>query len=171
MTTALKGWHPGESELQQKLGFADAIRDNWTAIKNVMSEQHRVFHTSNLQFIPITTLDGHGRPWGSVLAGEDGFFGFATSPDETTLTVDAAVWPGDPVLATIRAFSEDKELSPKFAPERFLIAGIGVEHTTRRRNKFAGRLRSVQRNTGSKGRFILEFEVNQALGWVYVLDK
>lgn len=164
MTEALKGWHPGETELQQKLGFADAIRDSWALIKNAMSEQHRIFHTSNLHFIPVTTLDDRGRPWGSLLAGEDGSVGFATSPDETTLIVDAAVWPGDPVLTMIRAFSEDQRLCEKSASERFLIAGIGVEHATRRRNKFAGRLRGVQQNADSEGKFRLEFEVNQALG-------
>lgn len=164
MTAALKGWHPGETELQQRLGFADAIRNNWSVIKNAMSEQHRIFHTSNLHFIPVTTLDDRGRPWGSLLAGEDGSVGFATSPDEITLVVDAAVWPGDPVLTTIRAFPEDWRLREKSASERFLVAGIGVEHATRRRNKFAGRLRGVQKNADSAGKFRLEFEVNQALG-------
>lgn len=158
MTAAVKGWHPGETRLQQKLGFADAVRDSWSAIKSSMSEQHRVFHTSNLHFIPITTLDDRGRPWGSLLAGENGSVGFATSPDETTLTVNASVWPGDPVLTTIKAFSKEEPAS-----ERFLIAGIGVEHATRRRNKFAGRLRGVQ-DANSKSRFDLEFEVTQALG-------
>lgn len=164
ITEALKGWHPGEAELQQKLGFADAIRDNWTFIKNAMSEEHRSFHTSNLHFIPVSTLDDRGRPWGSLLAGEDGSVGFATSPDETTLIVDAAVWPGDPALTTIMAFSDDQRLHGMSAPERFLVAGIGVEHATRRRNKFAGRLRGIQKNADLRGKFRLEFEVDQALG-------
>lgn len=164
MSAALSGWHPGEIELQQKLGFADAVRDNWAFVKNAMSEQHRIFHTSNLHFIPVATLDDRGRPWGSLLAGESGSVGFVTSPDDTTLIVDAAVWPGDPILTTITAFLEDQRLCEKSAPERFLIAGIGIEHTTRRRNKFAGRLRGIQQNADSEGKFRLDFEVNQALG-------
>lgn len=164
MTAALNGWHPGETELQQNLGFADAVRDNWALVKNAMSEQHRIFHTSNLQFIPVTALDDCGRPWGSILAGEGGSVGFATSPDDTTLIVDAVVWPGDPVLSTITAFLEDQRLCEKSVSERFLIAGIGIEHATRRRNKFAGRLRGIQQNADSEGKFRLDFEVNQALG-------
>lgn len=119
-----------ETELQQNLGFTDAVRDNWALVKNVMSEQHRIFHTSNLQFIPVTALDDRGRPWGSILAGEGGSVGFVTSSDDTTLIVDAAVRPGDPVLTTITAFLEDQRPCEKSAPERFLIAGIGIEHAT-----------------------------------------
>ncbi|KAH8700929.1 putative oxidoreductase [Talaromyces proteolyticus] len=161
MKPALKGWHPGEVDLQRKLGFSDAMRDKWASVKDAMSEQHRIFHTSNLHFIPITTLDDRGRPWGSLLAGNNGSIGFAQSPNDTTLSLDATVWNGDPLLTTVSAFA-DQEHRKNTDKERFLIAGIGVEHSTRRRNKFAGRLRGIRQKDDTTYR--LDLEVTQALG-------
>jgi predicted pyridoxine 5'-phosphate oxidase superfamily flavin-nucleotide-binding protein len=121
MPAALQGWHPGEVALQRELGYADGVSEKWANIDNDMREQHHIFHTSNLPFIPITTLDDRGRPWGSVLAGPIGEMGFVKSPDAQTLTVDARVWDGEPLLSTIRTWvcQQDRKVA---APERFLTA-------------------------------------------------
>lgn len=163
MTAALQGWHPGEVTVQQKYGFADAVRNSWTLTENFMREQHRVFHTSNLPFIPITTFDDRGRPWGSIVAGATGKIGFVTSPDTKTLRVDARLWPGDPLLDTIRMWTEPKS-GQVSTPERFLMAGLGIELSTRRRNKFAGRIRGIERHSDLD--FQLDLEVQEALGYV-----
>lgn len=164
MAPALAGWHPGEARMHQELGFADAMQDRWTSIASSMSDQHRVFHTSNIPFIPITTIDEHGRPWGSLLAGSNGSVGFVKSPDDTTLLVDASIWNGDPILRTIQAFSNNVSYR-KHDPSRFLIAGIGIEHSTRRRNKFAGYIRNVRSMKNSNNIYTLDLKINQALGY------
>jgi predicted pyridoxine 5'-phosphate oxidase superfamily flavin-nucleotide-binding protein len=91
-TTALHGWHPGEISIQRKLGYADAMKDSWSMIRNFMPEQHRVFYTSKQPFIPITTVDGDGRPWAAIVAGSTGEAGFVYSPDSQTLSVHARLW-------------------------------------------------------------------------------
>lgn len=148
MVMALHGWHPGEVAIQRKLGYADAVRDHWSIVGSFMPQQHRTFHTSNLPFIPITTLDDDGRPWGSIVSGSTGAIGFVKSPDARTLSIHARIWDGDPLLDTSRAWANLKSPQDAFA-ERFLTAGLGIEFSTRRRNKFAGLIRGMQRVTTS----------------------
>ena len=102
--TALLGWHPGELAIQRKLGYADAVSDAWARVGSFMPEQHRLFHTSNLPFIPMTTLDAEGRPWASIVAGPTGDIGFVNSPDPRTLVINARLWDGDPLLDTAKAW-------------------------------------------------------------------
>ncbi|KAJ5369274.1 uncharacterized protein N7496_009034 [Penicillium cataractarum] len=141
--TALHGWHPGELAIQRKLGFADAVRDHWSIVGNFMPAQHRIFHTSNLPFIPVTIQDDHGRPWASIVSGLTGSVGFVKSPDARTLSVLARLWEGDPLLDAIRTWKSLKGRD-HITSEKFLTAGLGIEFSTRRRNKFAGHIRGVQ---------------------------
>jgi hypothetical protein len=161
MTMALQGWHPGEVKLQYKLGYADAARDKWQHVENAMREQHRIFHTSNLPFIPITTLDDHGRPWGSIAAGASGKIGFVKSPDSNTLITDVRLWDGEPLLDTMSTWL-DLQKRGVTIPERFLTAGIGIEFSTRRRNKFAGFIKNVKQHKGRN--YELSIQVTEALG-------
>jgi hypothetical protein len=50
--------------------------------------------------------------------------------------------------------------------ERALTAGLGIEFSTRRRNKFAGSIRNVRNypERDGKGEFEIEIEVNEAVG-------
>ncbi|KAJ5666105.1 uncharacterized protein N7477_008553 [Penicillium maclennaniae] len=159
-TTALHGWHPGELTIQRKLGFANAATDGWSRISNFMPEQHRLFHTSNLPFIPIATLDEEGRPWASIVAGSTGESGFVESPDPRTLTFHTRLWEGDPLLDTARAWVDQN--GRKATRERFLTAGLGIEFSTRRRNKFAGSIRGVRR--WSDADYQVDVEVTEAIG-------
>lgn len=160
MPTDLKGWHRGERALHHKLGFGDEVRMSYTLISSYMPEQHRVFHTSNLPFIPVTVLDESGRPWGSVFAGKGGEIGFVKSPDECSMSMDLALWEGDPLLKNLGGRKDEKG--------RVLVAGIGIELSTRRRNKFAGWIESssVENNTTDVH---LKMHVNQAIGFVRIL--
>jgi hypothetical protein len=158
-TAALNGWHPGEISIQRKLGFASAVADSWSLITNFLPEQHRLFHTSHLPFIPITTLDEYGRPWASIVAGSTGDIGFVKSPNSRTLSMDVRMWDGDPLLDTIKAWLEEGQ---KAASGRFLTAGLGIEFSTRRRNKFAGGIRNVKRRTNLE--YQIDFEIIEALG-------
>lgn len=158
--TALLGWHPGELAIQRKLGYADAVSDAWARVGSFMPEQHRLFHTSNLPFIPMTTLDEEGRPWASIVAGPTGDIGFVNSPDPRTLVINARFWDDDPLLDTAKAWISPKR--QKASLERFLTAGLGIEFSTRRRNKFAGLITRVtcQRDL----EYQIHLNVSQTLG-------
>lgn len=153
MSSALAGWHRGELSIQKKLGLDKAVRTNWTWISGEMPEQHRTFHTTRLPFLPVTTLDESGRPWTSILAGKNGEPGFVSSPSYNQLSVKVDTWEGDPLMDNIKLFGKGKG--------KTLIAGIGVEFPTRRRNKLAGHITNVQVHGDSA---ILDLEVNQAIG-------
>ncbi|KAJ7282591.1 hypothetical protein C8J57DRAFT_1055415 [Mycena rebaudengoi] len=150
----LNGWHRGENWIHQKLNtFGDfAVSTLWMSISGDLPGEHAQFHSKCLPFVPVTTLDDTGRPWGSILAAADGKPGFIQSPRYSTLTVDTKLWVGDPMV----------ESSKLFVPgEPMLVAGIGIEFPTRRRNKFAG---SITRIEQANNRTKFEFWVNQALG-------
>jgi len=159
MPTDLKGWHQGERILHSKLGFGNEVRMSYTHISSYMPEQHRAFHTSNIPFIPVTILDEDGRPWGSVFAGKEGEIGFVKSSDEYSMSMDLATWEGDPLLSGLRGRKGEKGT--------VLVAGIGIELSTRRRNKFAGWIESfsIENNLTDVH---LKMHVNQALGFVQV---
>lgn len=161
MTTALQGWHPGELLVQQKLGYDQAVSERWRLTENFMREQHRIFHSSNLHFIPITTIDSQGRPWASILSGATGEIGFVTCPDPNTMLVSIRLWEGDPMLETLRDWMNPKKRRAASA-ERFLVAGVGIEYTTRRRNKFAGSIKVVKQL--SELDYEVTLYVNEALG-------
>ncbi len=160
-TAALQGWHPGEVAVQRKLGFADAVSDRWRAVENRMREQHQIFHTSNLPFIPVTTTDEDGRPWASIVAGATGEIGFVQSPDTNTLIINTRIWDGEPLADTLKAWV-DRSNRQAQTPQRFLTAGLGIEFPTRRRNKFAGYITAVKQVTDLD--YQVSLRVTEALG-------
>lgn len=159
MAVAIQGWHPGEVAIQRQLGFEDAVSDHWRIVGKEMPYQHRLFHTSNLNFIPVTTIDEHGRPWASIMAGAGGKIGFVKSPNPESLSIIARLWEGDPLVDTFTAWTRSSGIQNS---ERFLIAGLGIEFSTRRRNKFAGRIEHIYREGNSNIHF--DIKVNEALG-------
>lgn len=148
---ALAGWHRGEVAIQQKLGVDGPMKTAFTWISGEMPEEHRLFHSTRLPFVPVTTLDSEGRPWTSILAGPSGQPGFISSSSYDQLTAHASVWPGDPFLVNSESFGDGE----------MLVAGIGIEFSTRRRNKFAGRIVGLERKNNT---FDIDMEVNQAIG-------
>ncbi|KAL5359462.1 hypothetical protein BJX96DRAFT_58390 [Aspergillus floccosus] len=161
--SALQGWHPGEASIQRQLGYAAAVSSRWAAVENQLREQHQKFHTSNLPFIPLTTTDDDGRPWAGIAAGSTGQVGFVESPSLKTLVFRAKLWEGDPILETLKkleSFQSSGENTKE--EERYLTAGLGIEFSTRRRNKFAGRIERVKAITEQD--YVFEVEINEALG-------
>ncbi|KAH7908707.1 hypothetical protein BJ138DRAFT_1115608 [Hygrophoropsis aurantiaca] len=146
---ALKGWHPGEQAVQKIIHLPERV--SIKAIVNKLPEQHRIFHTSRLHFLPVTTLDDQGRPWASILCSLDGTPAFISSPTDTSLHVKAHLWPGDPISDNF----------VNLGPRQPLASGIGIEVATRRRNKFAGRVSDVTFNGLD---ISLHLSVDQALG-------
>ena len=150
------GWHPGEEEIHLKLDYTAVNRGRFDAIDDEMPTQHRMFYQNNLPFIPITTLDEAGRPWGSFACSNTGRSGFVRSPTATTLEMDIDVPPGDPLAVSLESCQDsDKKDNSR------LIAGIGIDLSNRRRNKFAGVITSVRKKDQS---YCLHLKVNQAIG-------
>jgi hypothetical protein len=155
--STLNGWHLGERIVHHKLGHDSdfSIMSQYQYIDCDLPADHAKFHSTRLPFVPVITLDSAGRPWGSILAGSDGKPGFIKNSRYSVLSVEANVWPGDPLLETAKTFGNgDSEM---------LVAGIGIEFPTRRRNKFAGKVTSLQRNGET---FSLDLTVNEAIGFV-----
>ncbi|PYH35277.1 putative oxidoreductase, FAD-binding [Aspergillus neoniger CBS 115656] len=164
---ALQGWHPGEVAIQRQLGYATAVSSHWTAVENQLREQHQIFHTSNLPFIPLTTTDADGRPWGGIVAGSTGTVGFVDSPGLKSLVFRARLWEGDPILSTLQGWTSLKDINNhqmegRISEKRSLTAGLGIEFPTRRRNKFAGKIYMVK--AMSHHDYIFEVEITEALG-------
>lgn len=158
--SALKGWHPGEVYVQQMMHLPGRV--SITAVMPTLPEQHRLFHSTRLHFLPVTTLDARGRPWGSILTARNGAPEFIHSPSSTALEINAHVWPGDPIvenLAMIRAGVKEP---------RTLLGGIGIEVSTRRRNKIAGFINEASLKQKDLS---LKLTVNQALGYVHLNSK
>ncbi|VDC01305.1 unnamed protein product [Peniophora sp. CBMAI 1063] len=158
MSSALQGWHPGELALQLKLGFAGPMTYVWSMVEDELREQHQVFHTTRLPFIPLTTLDSDGRPWACMLSGAKGEPGFVTSPNVHSLRIKVHSWDGDPLIENLRVWQNVSHTN------RFLVAGLGIELPTRRRNKFAGSLNPVKTKKTGEFEYDLHLDVNQALG-------
>ncbi|KAH7923314.1 hypothetical protein BV22DRAFT_593662 [Leucogyrophana mollusca] len=146
---ALKGWHPGEQAIQNIIRLPERV--SIKAIVNRLPEQHRIFHSSRLHFLPVTTLDKQGRPWASILCSVGGVPAFISSPTDKILHVEAHLWPGDPIFHTLR----------DVGTRQVLASGIGIEVATRRRNKFAGRVSDAAFNGLDVS---LHLIVEQALG-------
>ncbi|KAF9539611.1 hypothetical protein CPC08DRAFT_770939 [Agrocybe pediades] len=84
----------------------------------------------------MCTLDKEGRPWVSILAGEEGQIGYIYYPARNTLEVEATSWEGDAFFGYFDG-AEDGQRSP-------LCASVGIGVSMRTRNKFAGRIEEAQ---------------------------
>ncbi|KAF0692457.1 Aste57867_16468 [Aphanomyces stellatus] len=97
-------------------------------ISDEMPYQHSSFF-SHLPYFAITTLDGHGRPWATIVSGPPSAPPVRAVSD-TELHVRSQLAPDDPFGAAC--------VATKDANTTRLWAGLGVDFTNRRRNKVAG---------------------------------
>lgn len=122
MTEATSPFHPGEQTIQSLAGVRDRMEKKGHAvIRDYMPEQHRAFFAA-LPFMVVGLADQNGHPWATTLSGPPGFM---NSPDEQHLAINAWLDPGDPLHSCLR----------DGAP----IGGLGIELSTRRRNRINGR--------------------------------
>lgn len=161
MSTSLTGWHAGVSSIQRKLGYDGPMAMAYTWIESSFPEQHRQFYVRNLPFIPLTTLDNEGRPWSSIVAGKSGEPGFMQSQYENELSMELELWPDDPIVANLSPIQKDPD-------KTILVAGLGIEFPTRRRNKFAGHIfeLSSYNYNGNVSRYYryIRITANQTIG-------
>jgi ferredoxin-NADP reductase/predicted pyridoxine 5'-phosphate oxidase superfamily flavin-nucleotide-binding protein/ferredoxin len=114
-------FHAGELAAQERVGVReqmDAVGRN--NVRDRMPQQHRDFF-AQLPFLFIGALDAGDQPWATVLAGTPGF---VSTPDARTLRIDAGVMPGDALDGQLTAGGH--------------IGALGLEPTTRRRNRVNG---------------------------------
>lgn len=119
-------WPRKVQELQEMMDVRWEVADDSSYISATLPLQHRRFHESNITFLPLAAKDDSGRVWTSILAGRDGRPGFVKSPNPRLLQVVAEPPEGDPAWRTLPHGAEKS------------VAGVGVETTTRRRNKVGG---------------------------------
>jgi predicted pyridoxine 5'-phosphate oxidase superfamily flavin-nucleotide-binding protein len=91
----------------------------------VLIEEHRQFY-AQLPFILVGTVDATGQPWASMLAAHPGF---VHSPDAEHLRFDVTPTDGDPV----------KDGLALGVP----VGVLGIQPSTRRRNRISGRVSMV----------------------------
>ncbi len=115
-------FHEDEAKAQALAGHQ---RPGRAAIRPFMPDQHREFFAL-LPYLFVATLDADGWPMASVLAGQPGFM---QSPDPAMLRIGALPAPDDPAAPTFIAGAE--------------IGLLGLDFTTRRRNRANGRLAAV----------------------------
>jgi uncharacterized protein len=123
MTSATSPFHAGEQTIQTLAGVRDRIELKGRAvIRGYMPEQHRAFFAA-LPLMVVGLADQNGHPWATTLSGPPGFM---NSADGNLLAIKA--WPdrGDPLHSCIR----------DGAP----VGGLGIEFSTRRRNRINGRI-------------------------------
>lgn len=137
--TGFLPFHDDELAAQELAGdVAARVEGRRAPIRPFLPDQHREFFPL-LPHLFAATLDAAGWPMASVLTGP---YGFATSPDPTTLRIAALPRADDPA-------------APGFAAGAG-IGLIGIDFTTRRRNRANGRI--VARNDG------LTVHVNESFG-------
>ncbi|MEP3049242.1 MAG: pyridoxamine 5'-phosphate oxidase family protein [Roseibium sp.] len=131
-------FHLGEKRVQERLGVRGIEDFARKVIRDYLPEQHRDFYTAQ-PFLIVSARDEAGRPWATLLEGEDGF---VSSPDTKTLTFDTQTVRGDALEA---AFTPGAD-----------VGVLGIELETRRRNRVNGHIIS-----GASG---ITFEVEQSFG-------
>ncbi|MFJ2985687.1 MULTISPECIES: pyridoxamine 5'-phosphate oxidase family protein [unclassified Pseudomonas] len=133
-------WHAGEKTLQEKVGVAERMEVfGQKVIRDHMPDQHRDFYRQ-LPFMVAGAVDAHGKPWATLLEGEEGF---VSSPDPRRLRISTDFAADDPATPGLAAGEA--------------IGLLGIELHTRRRNRINGLI-----DQASAGQ--LDVAVEQAFG-------
>jgi len=139
-------FHEGEVRIQKITGVHERVMAFAPRIiRPYMPEQHVEFY-SNQPFIVAAARDNQGNMWATLLMHHEGKVGFVTSPDPTTLKIDARPFPGDAVQDAFQ---------PGIPAD---IGLLGIEFETKRRNRVNGVV-TMDTNDGS-----LNFQVTQSFG-------
>ena len=133
-------FHAGEQAVQERMGVREQI-EPWArrVVRAHLPDDHRAFY-AGLPFLVVAVRDRDDRPWATLLAGAPGFI---DTPDDRTLSIDAALAPGDALEGSL---SENAD-----------VGMLGIEFATRRRNRVNGRIAS---GAGDQ----LEISVDQSFG-------
>jgi predicted pyridoxine 5'-phosphate oxidase superfamily flavin-nucleotide-binding protein len=131
MTRTASPFHAGEQKIQSLADVRDRIELKGRAvIRDYMPEQHRTFF-GGLSFFVVGLADQNGHPWATTLSGPPGFM---NSAEVNLLAINAWLDPDDPLHSCIQ----------DGAP----IGGLGIELSTRRRNRVNGRVENCSVGQG-----------------------
>lgn len=132
-------FHAGERAAQARMGVEEV--EDWArkVVRPFMPDQHREFFAA-LPFIVAAARDGDGRPWATLLAGDEDFI---ASPDPKTLAIETRPAADDPAAAGFAAGAE--------------IGLLGIDFAARRRNRVNG-LIADETPSG------FQFQVGQSFG-------
>ncbi len=120
-------WHAGEKAIQQSVGVADRMEKLGSrVIRDFLLDQHREFYPL-LPFVVLGVVDPEGCAWATVRAGRPGFL---QAPDTKTLQ-----------LSIPQDFSDPAE---RGMADGDAIGLLGIDPTTRRRNRLNGAIRREQ---------------------------
>ena len=122
-----EAFHPGEQAAQERYGVRERLAQaGRNVIRPTMPVQHRELF-ARLPFVALASVDSQGQPRATLLAGAGP--GFVSSPDDTTLRIDALPRQDDP-LAPLLAVG---------AP----VGVLGIDLASRRRNRANGAIAAV----------------------------
>ena len=133
-------FHAGERAVQRRMGVSETI-EPWArkVIRSYLTDQHRDFFAES-PFLVAAARDAGGRPWVTLLTGDDAFI---RSPDPRQLHIQTQLRPGDALEGALRAGAE--------------LGLLGIDLASRRRNRVNGRLTESDRSG-------MLFEVGQSFG-------
>ena len=123
MSDAKSPFHPGEKEIQSRLGIQDKMEEKGRRIIRDHIPERNLHFFARLPLLTIGTVDECGRPWASVLAGKPGF---AHAIDPLTLGVKARPIYGDPLNKTLIDGAD--------------IGALGLDFETRGRFRVNGKI-------------------------------
>ncbi|MDY7511262.1 pyridoxamine 5'-phosphate oxidase family protein [Ralstonia wenshanensis] len=119
-------FHFGELAIQNRAGVRERAQTiGQRSIRSHLLEQHQEFF-AKVPFVVFGALDDHRKPWASLLAGSPGFI---QVPDAYSLHIGALPAPDDPLAGTLHIGND--------------IGLLGIETTSRRRNRLNGSLLSL----------------------------
>lgn len=131
MNLQLAEWHDGEDEMHKLMNVPDY--GNPTS-PGLSAHAQRLLHLSSL--LAIGTVDDEGRPWTTLLGGEQGF---ARSLGQSIVGVKALADPScDPVLRTLLEQHRVSTASEYKTAREF--SALGIHLASRDRVKVQGRL-------------------------------
>ncbi|CAD6890305.1 unnamed protein product [Tilletia caries] len=161
-------WHPGSLIAQANLSWVDAVPPPVYIFNDGIDDHYSKFF-SELEFVPLTTLDSQNRPWVSILGGNDGRRGFAGPVGvsvrrekedvlEAGMTMRIHVPEGAPLN---RNFDQGATSSSsaggilRHTTGQPLVAGVGVMLHNRRRNKLNGFVQGFEHLSESEAKLTL----------------
>lgn len=128
-TSEAPAFHDGERFVQRKAGVNEAINARGQKlIRTFMPDQHRKFF-ENLPLITLGVIDRRGMPSALMLDGEPGFI---QSPGPETLAIQAR---------QDQLISSNCDIQPGHK-----IGLVGLELSTRRRNRMNGTVTEINQN-------------------------
>ncbi|RLA16009.1 MAG: flavin-nucleotide-binding protein [Gammaproteobacteria bacterium] len=140
--TSASPFHAGERAIHASLGIESQVEElGRRMIRDHLTDQHRHFYQS-LPYLVVGSSDRHGQPVASLLTGEPGFI---SSPTAQSMTITAKPVAGDALDDNLRPGSP--------------IGLLGIDFSTRRRNRANGRVTETGRADGG-----FSLQIDQAFG-------